>query len=240
MITVGGVTYQVIYDEQELKRKAANREVELDDRKDAYIQTTRLDKEFVDYLSKVLPKISYATDYYSELSCESSQYLKDLRLSQGRYGFDDIVESSAKAYATLYQEIVEGHRDGTRELYIWENGEARRMTLEEDLEKLEKGYERIIDWDKMLARSRMSCRIFKQNEEGVELDNILKTASVEKACKYIEETYLKIRSEYQEQYSEKGNNASIESIVSSALNGAKGNMHEYCQVLFGNMVNWAS
>ncbi len=66
-----------------------------------------------------------------------------------------MVEGVAVAYSSLYQEIVEGHRNGTRELYVLVDAKTakwRPVTMEEELEKLEKGFEELIAWDQMVAK----------------------------------------------------------------------------------------
>ncbi|KAI4447823.1 hypothetical protein C823_002342 [Eubacterium plexicaudatum ASF492] len=51
------------------------------------------------------------------------------------YGIADEPEDSVRAYANLYDAIVQGYQDGTRERYVEdENSETgfRKMTMEED------------------------------------------------------------------------------------------------------------
>lgn len=240
MIAIGKATYNVIYNGQIPDKKVVKSDVKLQKSKETYISSEKIDNKFVNYIRDVVPKTSYAQDYFYELSCESSKYVETVRQSQGYYGFDEIVEGAANAYATMYQEIVEGHRNGTREVYVLENtenGTRRLITLEEELEKLDKGFETLIKWDKMVAKSRMQCAIYKQNFEGVELDDVFETADINQACEYIEEIYLDISSSYQKEYSKNGNNINIKELVSSILQRNKGNLYHYCELLFRNISN---
>ena len=55
------------------------------------------------------------------------------------YGFDDIGMGAAYAYSTMYQKIVEGYMNGTREVYVCDNpesGKRRLLSMDEELEKL--------------------------------------------------------------------------------------------------------
>ena len=50
---------------------------------------------------------------------------------------------AAYAYSTMYQKIVEGYRNGTREVYVCDNpesGKRRLLSMDEELEKLNKGF----------------------------------------------------------------------------------------------------
>lgn len=101
-----------------------------------------------------------------------------------------MVEGVAVAYSSLYQEIVEGHRNGTRELYVLVDAKTakwRPVTMEEEFEKLEKGFEELIAWDQMVAKSRLQCAINRERFHGVELEDILKTSDIDQAGEYIEE-----------------------------------------------------
>ena len=62
----------------------------------------------------------------------------------------------------MYQKIVEGYSNETRKVYTCddsESGKRRLLTMDEELEKLNKGFEELIKWDQMVAKSQ------KQNAE---------------------------------------------------------------------------
>lgn len=146
-----------------------------------------------------------------------------------------MVEGVAVANSSLYQEIVEGHRNGTRELYVLVDAKTakwRPVTMEEELEKLEKGFEELIAWDQMVAKSRLQCAINRERFHGVELEDILKTSDIDQAGEYIEETYLEFRSCFQKEYEEKGSMIDVRELVSSILQRGKSDMHHYCSALF--------
>ncbi len=58
------------------------------------------------------------------------------------------MEDSVRAYANLYDEIVQGYQDGTRERYVEdENSETgfRKMTMEEELSRLDRAFQKMAD-----------------------------------------------------------------------------------------------
>ncbi len=64
------------------------------------------------------------------------------------YGIADKMEDSVRAYGNLYDEIVQGYRDGTRERYVEdENSETgfRKMTMEEELSGLDRAFQKMAD-----------------------------------------------------------------------------------------------
>ncbi len=50
-----------------------------------------------------------------------------------------------KAYAELYDEIVQGYEDGTREIYMAGEGGPRKLTKEEELDALDAAYKKTVD-----------------------------------------------------------------------------------------------
>ena len=64
------------------------------------------------------------------------------------YGIADQMEDSVRAYGNLYDEIVRGYQNGTRERYVEdENSETgfRKMTMEEELSELDRAFQKIAD-----------------------------------------------------------------------------------------------
>ena len=64
------------------------------------------------------------------------------------YSVTDTANNLLKAYATLYDEIVKGHEAGTRETYVEDKtakGGYRKLTMEEELEELDKAYKNYTD-----------------------------------------------------------------------------------------------
>lgn len=237
---IGEVNYQIYYNDEVMKRKSSNMEKDISNQetrnqKDVFISSGKIDVENINYLREILPKAYQSDNYLYELWNESGSYLQSVRENKGSYGFDDVVEGAAVAYSSLYQEIVEGHRNETRELYVLEDAKTakwRPVTMEEELERLEKGFEELIAWDQMVAKSRLQCAINRERFHGVELEDILKTSDIDQADKYIEETYLEFRSCFQKEYKEKGSEIDVRELVSSILQRGKSDMHHYCSALF--------
>ena len=180
---------------------------------------------------------SFALDagYLQELWDEETKYLKSIRESKNGYGFDDIGMGAAYAYSTMYQKIVEGYRNGTREVYVCDNpesGKRRLLSMDEELEKLNKGFEELIKWDKMVAKSQKQNAENKQKFQNTKLDESFDAFDINQACDYIQDSYLEFRSLYLEQYERTGGNIDIKSLFSYVLRSGNQDMHKYCEFLF--------
>ena len=138
-------------------------EVDGENQENTYIHDSfALDAGYANYIRETVPKTVWSNDYLRELWDENAKYLKSIRESKNGYGFDDIGMGAAYTYSTMYQKIVEGYRNGTREVYVCDNSESgkrRLLSMDEELEKLNKGFDELIKWDKMVAKSQ------KQNAE---------------------------------------------------------------------------
>ena len=72
-------------------------------------------------------------------------HLNSLTLGEGgNYDVVDVMNSTMEAYETLYNQIVEEHKYGDRQVSYNISGD-RSLTLEEDLAGLEKAFERQLD-----------------------------------------------------------------------------------------------
>lgn len=95
----------------------------------------------------VRQKESIGAGYGYRLS-EEAEKLKGQRESGGAYSLSDRAEDYIRAYGNLYDEIVQGYKDGTVERYV-EDGSSetgfRKMTLEEELAGLDKAFGRMAD-----------------------------------------------------------------------------------------------
>ena len=78
---------------------------------------------------------------------EEAEKLKGQRESGGAYSLSDRAEDYIRAYGNLYDEIVQGYKDGTVERYVEENSETgfRKMTLDEELAGLDKAFRKMAD-----------------------------------------------------------------------------------------------
>lgn len=201
-------------------------DIDIDMFKRAYdisLKSTHCDMEHVD------------TYYYQELQREVADYIDNVEYSQGYYGFEDFMASTMHAYSVLYQQIVEGHRNGTRELYVYDStiGGQRLLTLEEELEKLDQGYEALIEWDVGCAKGRYNAEKFNEKLNNKELDDLYHTYDDDQAGSYIRKSYREFRSRYLAEYEKSGGEINIKSLFMSVLNNENQGVHDFCKVLFG-------
>ena len=105
-------------------------------------------------VNELQPKIEY-TDPREMKRVETNEiefdyYMKMMHLSSltlgegGNYDVKDVMNSIMETYETLYNEIVDAHKDGDR-LVSYEIMGDKVLTLEEDLGKLNKAFERRLD-----------------------------------------------------------------------------------------------
>lgn len=117
------------------------------------------DKANMLYQSEECPAVeldSTGADVWSQsLSVHRSASLRAIRESGQEYGFEDIMTASLESYADLYEEINEGYENGTREVWVadGENGK-RKLTKEEEIERLNRAYQKEIEWQMMVMNSR--------------------------------------------------------------------------------------
>ena len=101
-----------------------------------------------------------------------------------------------------------------------------------ELEKLNKGFEELIKWDKMVAKSQKQNAENKQKFQNTKLDESFDAFDINQACDYIQDSYLEFRSLYLEQYERTGGNIDIKSLFSYVLRSGNQDMHKYCEFLF--------
>lgn len=97
----------------------------------------------------------FENEYESEL-VQKADELKGQRENSGTYSLSDKVEDYVKAYGNLYDEIVQGYKEGTRERYVTdENSETgfRKVTMEEELNRLDREYRNTVDLQSALAEN---------------------------------------------------------------------------------------
>ena len=90
---------------------------------------------------------SIGASYGYRLSEEAGK-LKGQRDSGAAYSLSDRAADYVKAYGSLYDEIVQGYKDGTIERYVEDAASEtgfRRMTLEEELADLDKAFQGLAD-----------------------------------------------------------------------------------------------
>lgn len=98
---------------------------------------------------------SIGANYGYRLSEEAGK-LKGQRDNGAAYSLSDRAADYVKAYGNLYDEIVQGYKDGTIERYVEdETSETgfRRMTMEEELADLDKAFQKAADKAEMDAKA---------------------------------------------------------------------------------------
>ena len=113
-----------------------------------------------------------------------------------------------------------------------ESGKRRLLTMDEELEKLNKGFEELIKWDQMVAKSQKQNAENKQKFQNIKLDESFDSFDINQVCDYIQDSYLEFRSLYLKQYEKMEGNIDITSLFFSALRNGNYNMHHYCELLF--------
>lgn len=229
MIRVGD-SVAGIHMDSELKQRKIERSDEVDgwNHESTYIHRVAFDADYANYVRETVPKTIWSNDYLQELWDEKNKYLKGVRESNNGYGFDDIGAGAAYAYSTMYQKIVEGYSNETRKVYTCddsESGKRRLLTMDEELEKLNKGFEELIKWDQMVAKSQKQNAENRQKFQNVKLDESFDTFDINQVCDYIQDSYLEFRSLYLEQYGKIGGNIDIKSLFCSVLRSGNQGMH---------------
>lgn len=239
MIKVDGNSVNVYMssDLKQQKRMEHTGEADRKNQESSYFHQVDFDMEFVNYVRETVPKTVHAVSYFQELCKKSAGYLNTIRKSQGGCGFDDFVAGDAYAYSEMYKNIVEGYRNGTRKLYVCDDpvsGERRPLTLEEELDKLNKGFDELITWNKANARVAQS-RIYieeRQKRQSGKWDESFDAYNASQVCDYIQDTYTEFRSRCQQEYKNNGENVDIKTVIFSILQGGNQGIHDYCKWLF--------
>lgn len=89
-----------------------------------------------------------------------------------------------KAYAELYDEIVQGYEDGTREIYVAGENDPRKLTKDEELNALDAAYKKTVDSFVTMEQTNQRARIII----GGEAEKIAKISRREtKAAEFLKE-----------------------------------------------------
>ncbi len=102
------------------------------------------EKDAVTKRAKQATSALSANDYGSELAKETEK-LKGQRTDSSSYSLSNRAEDSVRAYGNLYDEIVQGYQNGTRERYVKDETGYRKLTMEEELDGLDKALQKAAD-----------------------------------------------------------------------------------------------
>lgn len=237
MIRVGenSVHVQMSHDLKQQKKMEHTKEEGRKNQGNSYFHQFDFDIEYVNYIRETVPKTVHKVSYFQELCGKSAAYLNSIRKGQKDCGFNDFAAADAYSYFEMYKSIVEGYRSGTRKLYVCDDpvsGERRLMTLEEELEKLNKGFEELITWNKANARVAQSQMYIAERQKREKWNESFEAYDSGQICDYIQDTYTEFRSRFQQEYEKNGENVDIKAIIYSIMQGGHQGIHDYCKWLF--------
>ena len=169
---------------------------------------------------------STGADVWSQsLSVHRSASLRAIRESGQEYGFEDIMTASLESYADLYEEINEGYENGTREVWVadGENGK-RKLTKEEEIERLNRAYQKEIEWQTTVMNARKETEKAKNitffgssaiSTSAEDSDDLADEKELSRLMNDMKNEYLLQR----ENGAYEKNMGQVKMIVSSLLNG---------------------
>lgn len=193
------------------------------------VQGTSGDKINMLYQREECPAVeldSTGADVWSQsLSVHRSASLRAIRESGQEYGFEDIMAASLESYAGLYEEINEGYENGTREIWVADGANGKRkLTKEEEIERLNSAYQKEIEWQTMVMNSRKETEKAKNiTFSGSSTISTLADDSDDSADeKELSRLMNDMRNEYLSQRENENyekNRGQVKTIVGSLLNG---------------------
>ena len=68
--------------------------------------------------------------------------IKNVDTGKSALNITDKANNYVKAYAELYDEIVKGYENGTREIYVADENGPRKLTKDEELSNLDAAYKK--------------------------------------------------------------------------------------------------
>ena len=178
-------------------------------------------------------KMDSDTDYGYRLSLEANRLNESdtkALTSDNRLSWQAKAENYAEAYTNLYDEIVQGYENGTRQVnVIDENSEQgyRTLTMEEELSALDAAYEKNVkgfeeyaaqqnkaqpiigEWKEQVAKIKSGVTSAQSVENKAEQDN-----RQEKLPDNLAEKLLSVRDSWKAAYLESGKDAAWKSVVS--------------------------
>lgn len=125
---------------------------------------------------EILPKLQMdpAGSLYSEMRSEWQAELNDIKEYNGSYDLEDVISATTKSYAKQYHKLVQGHADGSRDIYVSDSlEEYHKVGLEEDLGYLDKAFERATSGTVMYAgmqEQKWAFRHFFYGEPALDVE----------------------------------------------------------------------
>ncbi len=164
---------------------------------------------------EILPKLQMdpVGSIYGEMRTQWQTELTEIKEYNGSYDLEDIISATMKSYAKQYYGLMQGHEDGSRDIYVSDSlEEYHKVELEEDLAYLDKAFERATSGTVMYAgmqEQKWAFRHFFYGEPALD---------VELPKDYrdrIKEVMKKAQEEFHQQY-ENGAFTSVEEMVAKA------------------------
>ncbi|MFA9465608.1 MAG: hypothetical protein ACERKN_15090 [Velocimicrobium sp.] len=105
------------------------------------------------------------------------------------YNGEEPMGAVITAYGSMYNEIVEGYANDTREIWVADGKLGRRkLTKDEELEYLDSVYQKETKWQQMVAKSRETSQLAKKNHLS---EAIRKSLGYSEKINSIETPYVK-------------------------------------------------
>lgn len=143
-------------------------------------------------------------DYGYEIQKRAAQQNKNADTGRSALSTTDKANNYVTAYAELYDEIVQGYENGTRELYAADENGTHKLTKDEELSALDAAYKKTVDNFVTMEKTNQHAREII----GKEMEKISKiTSRSTLAVTYLEEQKSRGTDEISENLNEKMYNA---------------------------------
>lgn len=149
-------------------------------------------------------KISFV-DYGYEMSKKAAQLNKDAANAKSSgLSITDRADGYVAAYAALYDEIVQGYENGTREIYVTDENGTHRLTKDEELSALDAAYVKTVDDFVEMERTNQHARgIISEEMEKISKISSRATSS----SNFLKEQKARVAEKVSENLNEKMYNA---------------------------------
>lgn len=139
-------------------------------------------------------------DYGYEIQQRAAQQNKNADTGRSTLSTIDKANGYVNAYAELYDEIVQGYENGTREIYVADERGTHKLTKDEELDALDAAYKKTVDNFVTMEKTNQHAREII----GEEMEKISKiTSRSALAATYLEEQKSRGTDEISENLSEK-------------------------------------